>query len=183
MKILVIVLALLAAVLIYAATKPDSFRLQRTISINATPEKIFTHLNDFKLWSAWAPWEHLDPGMRKTYSGPPSGAGAVYAWQGNNQVGDGRMEILESSPAAHLKIKLDFLKPMEAHNFAEFMLEPKGGQTDVTWVMYGQSNYLSKLMTTFVSMDALVGKDFERGLSSLAASGKVATRVTTVAPS
>ena len=130
-------------------------------------EKIFANLNDFHQWPAWSPWAKLDPQMQSTYSGAATGSGAIYEWQGNSKVGSGRMEIVESSPNGVLKIKLDFLKPFEAHNIAEFTLQPQGTQTQVTWAMYGPSPYISKLMTTFVSMDSMVGGDFAKGLAML----------------
>lgn len=165
MNILIIVLLLIAAVLIYATTRPDTFRLQRAIAIDAAADKVFAAINDFHTWPQWSPWAQMDPQMRVTYSGAPSGKGAIYEWQGNNKVGEGRMEIIESMPNRLIKIKLDFYKPMRNSNITEFIID--AAPTRVTWAMYGPSPYLSKLMTTFVSMDKMVGKDFERGLQNL----------------
>ncbi len=167
--IAIIVVILIAAVLIYAATKPNTFRVERSISIKASPEKIFAIIDDFHLWGAWSPWEKIDPTMKRTFSGAANGKGAVYAWEGNNKVGTGRMEIMESSLPSKIIIKLDFLKPFEAHNTAEFTLEPQGDSTKLTWAMYGPSPYISKVMTVFCSMDNMVGKDFEAGLANLKA--------------
>jgi len=166
-RIAIAVVALLAALLIYAATQPDTFRIQRATSIKAPPEKIFAVLNDFLRWEAWSPWEKKDPAMKRTFSAVTSGKGAVYAWEGNRAVGQGRMEIAESVPPSKVAIKLDFVKPFETHNIVEFTLEPKGDSTDVTWVMQGPMLYISKLITVFVSMDSMVGKDFEAGLANL----------------
>ena len=154
-------------VLIAAAVKPDNFRMQRSIDIQAPPEKIFPLIDDFHQWAAWSPWERIDLAMKKQFSGAAAGNGAVYGWEGNSKVGTGRMEITESLPPSRVLIKLDFLKPFEAHNIAEFTLEEKGDATTVTWVMHGPSPFISKLMSVFCSMDKLVGKDFETGLSSL----------------
>src|SRR5258706_11837199 len=121
--VLVVVVAVL---LIYAATLPDSFRIERSAVIKAPPEKIFAFINDFHQWPAWSPWEKVDPALKRSYSGAPSGKGAAYAWEGNNKVGSGRMEILESVPDSRIAIKLDFLKPFQAHNMAEFTLTPAG---------------------------------------------------------
>jgi uncharacterized protein YndB with AHSA1/START domain len=165
--VVVLIVVLLAAVLGYAATKPDTFRIQRTASIKAPPEKIFALINDFHNWGSWSPWEKLDPAMTKTHSGSANGKGAVYEWEGNKQVGKGRMEIMEASPPARVSIKLDFYKPFEAHNTAEFTLEPQGNSTNVTWVMNGQQPFMFKVMTLFFSMDKMVGKDFETGLANL----------------
>jgi len=166
-NILVVIGILIAVLLILAAMKPDTFRVQRTTSINAPPDRIFPLINDFHSWPSWSPWENLDPAMKRTHSGSPNGKGAVYEWEGNKKVGSGRMEIMESTPASKIVTKLDFLKPFEAHNTAEYTLTPKGGATDVSWVMHGPSPFFSKVMQVFVSMDKLVGKDFEKGLANL----------------
>ena len=168
-KIAIAVVVLLAALLIYAATQPDTFRIQRATSIKAPPEKIFAVLNDFMRWEAWSPWEKKDPAMKRTFSAVTSGKGAVYAWEGNSDVGHGRMEIAESVAPSKVAIKLDFVKPFETHNMVEFTLEPKGDSTNVTWAMQGPMPYISKLITVFVNMDSMVGKDFEAGLANLKA--------------
>jgi len=165
--IAIIIVVLIAAILGYAMTMPDNFRVQRTTSIKAPPEKIFPLINDFHRWGSWSPWEKMDPEMKRTYSGAASGKGAAYAWQGNSKVGEGRMEIADTSPPSKVTIKLDFMKPFEAHNTAEFTLEPKGDSTNVTWAMYGPSQYMAKVIGVFVSMDKMIGKDFETGLANL----------------
>jgi uncharacterized protein YndB with AHSA1/START domain len=167
--IAIVVVVLLAALLVFAATKPDTFRVQRATSIKAPPEKVFVLINDLHSWGAWSPWEKLDPAMKRTHSGAASGKGAVYAWEGSGEVGAGRMEIIEAAPPSKVKIKLDFLKPFEAHNIAEFTLEPKGDATEVIWAMYGPNTYLSKLIGVFVSM---IGKSFEAGLANLKAAAE-----------
>ncbi|HTF13390.1 MAG TPA: SRPBCC family protein [Burkholderiales bacterium] len=167
--IAIVVVALVAALLVYAATKPDTFRVQRSASIKAPPAKIFAILNDFQRWDAWSPWEKKDPAMKRTFSVVTSGKGAQYAWQGNSDVGQGRMEIAESTPPSKVAIKLDFVKPFETHNLVEFTLEPQGDATNVTWAMQGPSPYIAKVMQVFFSMDKMVGKDFEAGLANLKA--------------
>ena len=168
-KIALVIVVLIVAILGYATTQPDSFSLERKISINAPPEKVFANINDFHLWDAWSPWAKLDPAMKVTYSGPQSGPGAVYEWTGNSDVGSGRMEITGATPSSDVTIKLDFLEPFESHNTTVFTLAPGASGTDVTWSMSGAANYMSKLMTTFVSMDKMVGGDFEKGLQQLKA--------------
>jgi hypothetical protein len=163
----IIVVVLIVALLAFAATRPDSFRLQRETVINASPEKVFAQIDDFHNWVSWSPWERIDPALKRTYSGAPSGMGTVYEWEGNNKVGKGRMEITASEPSSKITIKLDFLKPFEAHNIAEFTLHARGDSTHIEWAMFGPSPFISKLMTTFVSMDKMVGKDFEAGLANL----------------
>jgi uncharacterized protein YndB with AHSA1/START domain len=165
----IVVIAAIAAVLILASTKPDTFRVQRSATVAAPPEAIFPHLNDFHRWSAWSPYEHRDPAMKRTFSGPATGTGAVYEWDGNKNVGAGRMEVVEVSPNARLAMNLDMLKPFKAHNKAEFTLVPQGNATVVTWAMHGPAPFLTKVMQVFCSMDRMVGTDFEAGLAKLKA--------------
>jgi carbon monoxide dehydrogenase subunit G len=165
--IVIIVVVLPAALLIYAATRPDTFQVQRATSIKAPPEKIFALINDFHSWGAWSPYEKKDPAMKRTLSGAASGKGAVYEWEGNKDIGKGRMEITETSPPSRVTIKLDFVKPFEAHNIVDFTLEANGDSTNVTWAIHGPSPYMSKVMGIFLNMDRMIGKDFETGLAAL----------------
>lgn len=167
-----VVLLLIAIALGVASSRPDTFRIQRTASINAAPEKLFPHIDDFHNWGGWSPWEHLDPDLKRTFSGAENGKGAIYAWEGNPKVGSGRMEILEATSPSRILIKLDFLKPFEAHNQAEFTLQGSGGSTQVVWAMTGPQAFPMKVMSLFMSMDSMVGKDFEKGLASLKALGE-----------
>ncbi|MGE3977346.1 MAG: SRPBCC family protein [Nitrospira sp.] len=157
---------LISAILVYAATKPNTFRLQRSAIINAPSEKIFPFITDFHQWMAWSPWEKLDPELKRSFSGASQGKGAQYQWEGNSNVGTGGMEILEAVPSM-IKLKLDFLKPFEAHNFAEFTLEPRGEATNVTWAMYGPQPFMAKVMSLFMDCEKMVGPQFETGLSNL----------------
>jgi carbon monoxide dehydrogenase subunit G len=170
--IVIVVVALIAGVLIFAATKPDTFRVERAASIKAPPEKIFALINDFQRWGGWSPWEKKDPAMKRTFGPVTSGKGAMYAWEGNKDVGQGRMEIVESVPPSKVTLKLDFVKPFEAHNLVEFALEPKGDATNVTWSMQGDTPYFAKIIHVFINMDSMVGKDFEAGLANLKAAAE-----------
>jgi len=170
---IVVTLAILA-LLAFVATRPDSFRVERQTTIQAPPDKIFAYLQDFHKWSEWSPWEKLDPAMKRTFSGTASGKGAVYAWDGNGKAGAGRMEILDAPQPAKLVIQLDFIKPFEGHNTAEFTLQAQAGSiggaaqvTQVNWVMHGPAPFVSKLMGVFFNMDKLIGTDFETGLANL----------------
>ena len=166
--IVAIVLAIaIAIVLILAAAKPDTFSVRRAATVMAPAEKIFPLINDFHRWGTWSPYENRDPAMKRSYSGPANGVGAVYGWDGNNNVGAGRMEILETSPPAKIVIKLDFFKPFEGHNTAEFTILPQGDATDVRWVMHGPAPFMSRLMQVFINIDRMIGKDFEIGLANL----------------
>jgi hypothetical protein len=167
--IVAVVLALaIGVVLALALTKPDDFRVTRSASIKAPPEKIFPLIDDLHAWVAWSPYEKKDPAMQRSYAGAGRGKGAAYAWSGNGNVGSGRMEIVDSTPQK-ITIKLDFVTPFEGHNVAEFTLAPKGGATDVTWSMRGPAPLLSKVMQVFLNMDSMIGDDFAAGLASLKA--------------
>ena len=164
--VLLVVVVAVAGLLGYAALKPDDFRVERSIAIKAPPEKVMATVADLKGWTAWSPYEKKDPGMKRAYAGAPSDKGAIYEWDGNKDVGHGRMEILESTPSK-VVIKLDFITPFEAHNTAEFTAVPRGDSTNVTWAMYGPSPYMAKVMQTVMNMDKMIGSDFEAGLQSL----------------
>ncbi len=167
-----IVVIAIIVVLGLAVAKPDTFSLQRSTTIHAPPEKVFGYINDFHQWNAWSPWEKIDPNMQRTFSGASSGVGAMYAWSGNGKAGAGSMEIKTVTSPLNAQIALNFIKPITTNNVIEFMLEPKGDSTGVTWVMRGPLPFVSKVMTVFVSMDALVGKDFEAGLANLKAAAE-----------
>ena len=157
----------IAVILILAATKPDTFSVRRATTVKAPPEKLFPLINDFHQWGGWSPYETKDPAMKRTYSGADSGKGAAYAWDGDKNVGSGRMEILETSAPQKIVIKLDFFTPFEGHNTAEFTLLPQGDATEVTWLMHGPAPLMSKVMQVFMNMDYMIGKDFETGLANL----------------
>ena len=161
--IVVVLIVAAAAVVAYASTRPDSFRVQRSASIKAPPDKIFSLINDYRNWLQWSPYENRDPEMKRTYSGAAAGKGAKYAWEGNKSVGSGEMEIVDTAPPRKVLIKLDFMKPFEAHNVAEFTLEPQGEATNVTWAMHGPVPLLAKVMHMVMDIDKMVGTDFAAG--------------------
>lgn len=162
------VVVLVAALLVYATTRPDTFSVERVTTIKATPEKIHALIDDFHQWNVWSPYEKLDPAMKRSFSGADSGVGAIYEWDGNSKAGQGRMEITQSTPSK-IVIQLDFIRPFEGHNIAEFTLQPNGDATDVRWAMHGPSPYMAKLMGIFFSMDQMIGKDFVVGLANMKA--------------
>ena len=161
------VLIAVAAILILAATKPDNFRIERSVTIQAPAEKIFPLINDFRNWSEWAPQDREDPSIMRTYSGPPSGVGAVSEWTSSGKAGSGKMSITESVPASRVVIDVQFVKPFAAHNVNVFTLEPEGTATKVTWTMDGTNLYFMKLMSVFSSLDRMMGGHFESGLRDL----------------
>ena len=166
--IIAVVLAIaIAAVLVLAATKPNALRVQRAITIKAPADRIFPLINDFHQWVTWSPYENKDPAMKRTYSGADSGKGAVYDWEGNKNVGSGRMEILDTSAPSKIVIKLDFFKPIEGHNTAEFTMLPQGDVTNLTWVMHGPAVLMTRVMQVFINLDHMIGRDFEVGLANL----------------
>lgn len=168
--IIAAILALaVAALLVYAATRPGTLEVRRSATIKAAPDKIFAFVNDFGRWPAWSPYEKKDPAMKRTLGSQTSGKGATYAWDGNKDVGKGRMEIADASPPGRITINLDFEKPFAGHNVVVFTFEPSGDATSVTWAMRGRSPFIAKLIGIFVNMDAMIGKDFEAGLANLKA--------------
>jgi carbon monoxide dehydrogenase subunit G len=172
LKIVVVIVVLVVAMLAYAAAKPDTFRVQRSIAVNAPPEKIFALINDFQKWDSWAPQDQQDPTMRRTYSGSMEGKGAVSEWSGSASTGKGRMAIIDSDPPKLVTIKVDFVKPFEAHNTNRFALEPAGGSTKVTWTIDASNLYTMKVMSIFVNIQKEFGKHMENGLSSLKAAAE-----------
>lgn len=166
-----VLVGLLAALLLFAATRPGSFSVERRIVVQAPADKIQPFITDFRRWPAWSPWEKIDPAMQRTLGGAPAGVGATYAWQGNQEVGSGRMEVLSDTPGK-VRIQLDFIAPFEGHNITDFVFTPSGSGTEVRWVMSGPATFVTKLMGVFVSMDAMIGKDFEKGLAQLKAAAE-----------
>jgi uncharacterized protein YndB with AHSA1/START domain len=166
-KIAIVSLVLVALFIAVVATRPSHFHVERSVSISAPPEVVFAFINDFHHWSAWSPWEKLDPGMKREYSGSAQGVGARYDWVGNDDVGSGSMRIEDSQAASRLRIALEFKAPFEAQNEASFRLTPEAGATTVTWGMDGENNFMFKAVGLFMNMDEAIGKDFQEGLSNL----------------
>lgn len=161
------VLAIVAGVLIVAARKPDVFEVSRSATIRATPERIFALLEDFRNWGEWSPYEKKDPAMKRSFPGATSGTGAVYAFEGNGQVGAGQLSLAEVEAPTKLAVTLDMTRPMACSNLITFTLDPVDGGTQVTWRMQGACPFLGKLMGTVFNMDRMVGRDFEQGLAAL----------------
>lgn len=164
-----LVVVAVAAILLIAASRPDTFQIARSTRIQAPPAAIFPLVDDLRRFGTWSPYENKDPAMKRAFSGPASGKGAVYEFDGNSQVGKGRLEIVESAPPSKVAIRLDMLEPLEGHNLVEFTLVPAGDATEVTWAMTGPMPFISKVMCLFIDMDRMVGTDFEAGLASLKA--------------
>jgi Polyketide cyclase / dehydrase and lipid transport len=167
--ILFLVVMGIIVVFVLASRQPDDFRISRTGSISAPASAIFPHVNTLQKWDAWSPWAKLDPNSKSTFEGPPEGVGAKMSWAGNNKVGVGSMTITESRPNDFIQFKLEFLKPMQATNTAEFTFTPDGDHTTVTWTMSGTNNFMAKVMGLIMNCDKMVGGQFEKGLADLKA--------------
>ncbi len=172
--ICIVALVGIAAVLLFAASRPGEFTVTRSIAIKAEPSNIYSMIADFRQWPVWSPWEKLDPDMKRSLSGAASGPGAVYAWEGSGKVGAGRMEIKDATAPSKVVIELDIIRPFAGHNVIEFALVPgfDAAGTQVTWQMHGPSPFVSKLMGIFFDMDKMIGKDFETGLINLKVAGE-----------
>jgi hypothetical protein len=163
-------LVLILLVVAYAAfTQPDEFRVERSVVVNAPAALVHPWIDDLHKTNEWSPWAELDPGMKHTYSGPTAGVGASHAWEGNDKVGSGSQTITESKPGELVRVKLEFLKPMQATNMVDYTLVPERNGTKVSWIMVGPMPLISKVMNTFMSLDKMIGPDFERGLNKLKA--------------
>lgn len=167
LEALTVIMIAFAAVVVFTARKPDTFRVERAAVINAPPEKIFPLLDDLYAWQTWSPWAKKDPNATAEFSGAAKGVGAAFSWDGNKDVGKGRMEIIACEPVRRVVYKLDFEKPFTGHNQAEFTLTPQGSTTRVVWAMGGPMPFISKMMTLFFDMDQMIGRDFEAGLANM----------------
>jgi hypothetical protein len=170
LKIILIALAvIIVAFVIVVALQPKEFRFARSATMSAPPSAVFAQVNDFHKWQPWNPWGKIDPAMKQTYEGAPAGVGAIYTSVGNNEVGEGPMTITESRPSELIGVKLEFFKPFAATNTAKFTFKPEGSQTAVTWSMFGEKNFMAKAIHLFVSMDKMIGGQFEKGLAEMKA--------------
>ena len=166
---LAVIAAIVGVFLIVVAMQPSDFKIERSATMRAPAPAAFAQVNDFQNWRTWSPWEKVDPALKRQYQGPKAGTGAVYAWQGNNDAGEGRMTITESRPGELVRIRLEFFKPFAATNQADFTFKPSGDSTTVTWAMTGQNNFLAKAIGLFVDMDRMVGGMFDQGLTQMKA--------------
>jgi Polyketide cyclase / dehydrase and lipid transport len=172
LKILAVVALVIVILVIVIALQPGEFRIARSTKISAPPPVVFAQVNDFRKWQAWNPWGKIDPAMKLNYEGAPAGVGAAYSWSGNNEVGEGRMIIIESRPHELIRVKLEFLKPFAATNTAEFTFKPEGNETVTTWSMFGEKNFMAKAIHLFISMEKMIGGQFEKGLADMKAAAQ-----------
>jgi uncharacterized protein YndB with AHSA1/START domain len=167
LRITIVVMLFVAAMLVFATTKPKTFHLRRSVTIKAAPDKVFALINDLHKWNEWSEGDNDDPNVQRTFSGPPAGAGAASEWHGTGKTGAGRMLITESIPSRKIAITVDFARPFTARNVNVFTLEAARDATNITWDFTGEYVYVLKVMTIFVSIDRIMGKHFQTGLENL----------------
>jgi len=167
-KVLLVLVLLLGGAAAYVATRPDAYHVERSATVDAPAATVFSQIDDFSVWKEWSPWEKKDPAMKRTVSTPPSGVGATYAWEGNKEVGKGKMTITDSRPGERVAEKLEFIEPFQSTSGVTFTLAAESPTTTkVTWAMDGKHNFVSKAFSVIKPMDGMIGKDFEDGLANL----------------
>ena len=176
LKILMAVAAILVVLVVVIATRPSEFRVERSATMSAPAPVVFAQVNDFHKWEAWSPYAKRDPGMKKTFEGAPAGVGAIYAWSGNHEVGEGRTTIIESRPTELIRIKLEFVRPFVGTSTATFTFRPEGERTAVTWSLDGRNSLPAKARGLVMNMDKMIGDDFEKGLAQMKAIAEAAPR-------
>ncbi|HWP77556.1 MAG TPA: SRPBCC family protein [Methylomirabilota bacterium] len=175
-KILIALVVIVVGLVTVIALQPARYRVSRSTTIAAPAPVVFGQVNDFHRWTAWSPWEKIDPAMKRTYEGPPAGVGASYTWVGSGEVGEGRMTIVESRPSDLIQVKLEFVKPFAGTSVAEFSFKPEGDRTLVTWSMTGDKNFIAKAIHLVMSMDRMIGDQFDKGLAAMKTVAEAAPR-------
>ena len=175
-KILIALVVIVVGLVAVIALQPARYRVSRSTTIAAPAPVVFAQVNDFHRWTAWSPWEKIDPAMKRTYEGPPAGVGASYTWVGSGEVGEGRMTIVESRPSDLIQVKLEFVKPFAGTSVAEFTFKPEGDRTLVTWSMTGDKNFIAKAIHLVMSMDRMIGDQFDKGLAAMKTVAEAAPR-------
>jgi hypothetical protein len=172
-KILIALVVIVVGLVAVIALQPARYRVSRSTTIAAPAAVAFAQVNDFHRWTAWSPWEKMDPAMKRTYEGAPAGVGARYAWEGSREVGEGRMTIVASRPSDLIQVELEFVKPFAGASVAEFTFQPEGkpdgDRTLVTWSMTGDKHFIAKAIHLVVSMDRMIGDQFDKGLAAMKA--------------
>lgn len=180
----ILIAAALAGLLVWVGLQPSTYRVERSAVINAAPAQVYGQVYDFEKWPAWSPWAELDPNSKVTFEGPTSGPGAIMRWAGNEKVGRGAMAITEARPDEAIKIRLDFVEPMEGTSDVGFAFQPEGQATKVTWTIDGTQGYFERLICTImgINLEQMIGADYERGLAKLKTVAEAAPRVPAVVP-
>lgn len=167
MAILLGLIVVIGAFCVLVATRPSDMKVSRTVTMKATPAAVFEQVNDFHKWDAWSPWAKMDPNATATFEGPTAGKDAKMTWAGNSDVGEGSMTIVESEPNDHVRIKLDFIRPMPGTNDVLMKIKPKGDETQLTWSMAGEMNFMMKAVGMFMDCDKMIGDQFDKGLANM----------------
>lgn len=165
--LLIGLIVIVVALAIVVAMQPNEFKISRSMKMDAAPEVIFPHVNQFAAWEAWSPYERLDPNMSKVLEGPTAGQGAVMQWSGNGNAGAGSTTIVKSEPNESIQIDLEMTKPMQCHNDVLFTFQPEGSTTVVTWSMSGKVNFMAKFFHLIFDVDKMCGDQFIEGLTNL----------------
>lgn len=166
-KILLILVAIIVGFIIFVATQPSKMSVERSVKISESPQRIYSYVNNQTKWEEWSPWANIDSNAEKFFGGPADGVGSFYKWKGNDAIGAGTSTIIENKQDEFVKFRLDFEKPMKATYFSEFKFVKQEGGVQVIWTMYGEKDFISKLVGLFMDCEDKVGADFEKGLKNL----------------
>jgi uncharacterized protein YndB with AHSA1/START domain len=166
-KILLVLVALILIFVVIVALQPGEFRITRSTTIQAPREVVYDQVSDFRKWEAWSPWAKLDPNAKNSFDGPSGEKGSKFSWAGNEKIGEGKMEIVETKPPEHVRMSLEFVKPHPGIAMTDFDLKSKGEDTELTWTMSGKNGFVEKAVCLFMNMDKMIGGDFERGLADI----------------
>lgn len=169
MKIFLGLGVLLVGFIAYVATREGKFHYERNGVINASPEKIFPYISDFRKGGEWSPYEQVDPHMKKTFLGPDAQVGSVMEFDGNKDAGSGKLEILKIVPNESVEIKLTMLKPFHAENLVVYKLTPQGDGTRFSWAMSGDGGFMGKLLNVFIDCEKMIADQFTVGINNLKA--------------
>lgn len=175
-KALIVVAALVAVLVATIASRPGSYEVERSATMDAPPAVVYAQVADFGRWEQWSPWAKLDPGMKTTLTGAPASVGHGYAWAGNDKVGEGRMTITEAAPGQRVGIRLEFLKPFASTSPTTFTFTPDGARTRVSWRMVGTNGFVEKAFSLFMDFEKTIGADFDKGLAQLKAVAEAQAR-------
>jgi uncharacterized protein YndB with AHSA1/START domain len=168
LSLLAIVVLAIAGILVAAGLQPSDYHVERSITIDAPREQVYALITDFERYGEWSPWEKLDPAMKKNVSGKPGEVGTRYAWEGNDQAGQGTMTVTAAQPPDRVDLTIEFIKPFQAQNQVSWRLAPEGESTQMTWSMDGKNEGLvPKLFAMLMNMENMLGNDFDEGLENL----------------
>lgn len=169
-KILLGVAAVIIIFSVLVMMQPNSYRIERSIGIEAPVESVYAQIADLKQWPAWSPWAQRDPKMKMKYSEVTTGVGAWSAWDSESE-GRGRQTISEAVDNRSLKIDLEFIAPFEAQASTDLTITPgPDGDVVLTWGMDGRNDgFVAKAFSLLMDFDKMIGADYESGLQAIKA--------------